>query len=167
MSLGYYSMTMKQNMKSPMEEKSTIFNIITNTSQNPTSTPCHLPSYIEGVNKCLLWCIQWKRPNSWPDKWMFHHDYVLSHTALLCEISLPLPLLNTNDATSMIIVWFVLRDFIYLPTTTDLLEMMSFWVTWSHLKQYDDSTERTFWKLFPAMFPHIAETVECMYKVWW
>lgn len=52
----------------------------------------HYKHLSSGANKCLWWCIQWKRPNSWPDKWMLYHDYVLSHTALLqCEIWPPLP----------------------------------------------------------------------------
>lgn len=43
----------------------------------------HYEHLSSGANQCLWWCIQWKRPNSWPDKWMLYHDYVLSHTALL------------------------------------------------------------------------------------
>lgn len=85
--LGITAWPRNRIWKSPMEEKSRIFDTTTNTSQIQTSTPCHLPFYIEGDNKCLLWCTWWKRPNSWPEKWMLYHDYVLYHSTSLWDLT--------------------------------------------------------------------------------
>lgn len=36
-------------------------------------------------------------------------------------------------------------------------ENVSFWITWRHLEHCDNSTERTFRKLFPVMYPGMLE----------
>jgi hypothetical protein len=59
-------------------------------------------------------------------------------------------------------IWFVLVTLFIYP---------QLWISlnWSHfhsdLKQYDDSNEKTFWKLFPTMCEHVSE-MKCMYKAW-
>jgi hypothetical protein len=80
------------------------------------------------------------------------------------EIWLPPP--NTNDGTFTKIVWFVLCHFIYFSTTMDLLEMISFWITWESPEAMWWQKWKDFQKIISSnVSTHTAETVQGMYKV--
>jgi hypothetical protein len=72
---------------------------------------------------------------------------------------------NTSIGTSIVFAWFSPVWLFHIPKIKNLLESISFWVTWRHLKQCDNTVERTLEELFMVIFLGMRGTLEYTLKV--